>query len=597
MLGDDVAPHDLELVIVLGGDGTILRAAELARGCDAPLLGVNLGHVGFLAESEREDLAETVAARARPRLRGRGAHDAHRCASRSTTRSSTRRWALNEATVEKASRERSLEVVIEVDGRPLSSFGCDGVVMSTPTGSTAYSFSAGGPVVWPSVDALLLVPLSAHALFARPLVVGPDSSLAVEVLDRTAGHAACSGATAAARSTCRAGARVVVRRSPMPVRLARLSPGPFTDRLVNKFALPVAGWRGPQRDSREDEAGRDRRDLHPRPRRHRRGAAAARARLHRAHRRDRRGQDDGRHGARRCCSGERADAGAIRSGAAQAVVEGRWEVADDGPVAERVRDAGGDLDPVRRRPGSELILARIGRRRGPQPRGRRRSRGARRRARRARRAARRRARAVRPDPAAVGDRAARGARPARRVPSSRRCSATTSEVVPRLADAAGRARRAHRRARSPRAREADELRAAIDEIEAARPAAAARTSSSPSAPSASTQPRRPAARRRRAPTRRSRPSSSDDRPDAVGARRGRRGARSSGSPTTTRRSAPIAEASTRRLVRSSPRSPAQLSSYLGGLDADGARELETRAGAPRGARPRSSASTADRSTT
>ena len=96
-------------------------------------------------------------------------------------------WALNEATVEKASRERMLEIVIEVDGRPLSTFGCDGVVMSTPTGSTAYAFSAGGPVVWPSLDALLLVPLSPHALFGRALVVGPESVLAVEVLDRTQG--------------------------------------------------------------------------------------------------------------------------------------------------------------------------------------------------------------------------------------------------------------------------------------------------------------------------------------------------------------------------------------------------------------------------
>jgi NAD+ kinase len=136
-----------------------------------------------------------------------------------------------------------LEVVIEVDGRPLSSFGCDGVVMSTPTGSTAYSFSAGGPIVWPSLDAMLLVPLSPHALFGRPLVVGPDSSLAVEVLDRTQGTGVlwCDG-----RRThdLPRGARVVVRRSPIPVRLARLSSGPFTDRLVHKFSLPVDGWRG-----------------------------------------------------------------------------------------------------------------------------------------------------------------------------------------------------------------------------------------------------------------------------------------------------------------------------------------------------------------
>ena len=243
VLGDDVASHELELVIVLGGDGTILRAAEIARGCDAPLLGVNLGHVGFLAEAERDDLPATVA---RALARDYEVEERMTISVRVKVDEQVvhETWALNEASVEKASRERSLEVVVEVDGRPLSTFGCDGVVMSTPTGSTAYSFSAGGPVVWPSVDALLMVPLSAHALFARPLVVGPDSSLAVELLERSVGAGVlwCDG-----RRTfdLPSGARVVVRRSPVPVRLARLNPAPFTDRLVNKFRLPVTGWRGP----------------------------------------------------------------------------------------------------------------------------------------------------------------------------------------------------------------------------------------------------------------------------------------------------------------------------------------------------------------
>ncbi|MFC5501417.1 NAD kinase [Lysinimonas soli] len=260
LLGIDVATTELELVIVLGGDGTILRAAELARGCNAPLLGVNLGHVGFLAEAEREDLTETVdralardyEVEERMALSVRVKHDGEVI---------WESWALNDASVEKASRERSLEVAIEVDGRPLSTFGCDGVVMSTPTGSTAYSFSAGGPVVWPTVEALLMVPLSAHALFARPLVVGPESALAVELLERSVGSGVvwCDGRRA---FDLPSGSRVIVRRSPIPVRLARLSLGPFTDRLVNKFALPVAGWRGPAAEGRvaddgaADEAGR-----------------------------------------------------------------------------------------------------------------------------------------------------------------------------------------------------------------------------------------------------------------------------------------------------------------------------------------------------
>ncbi len=153
-----------------------------------------------------------------------------------------RTWALNEASVEKASRERMLEVVAEVDGRPLSRWGCDGVVCATPTGSTAYAFSAGGPVVWPEVEALLMIPISAHALFARPLVVSPKSVLAVEVQsDTPAGVLWCDGRRTVPLP---AGARVEVRRGELPVRLARLHLAPFTDRLVRKFELPVRGWRG-----------------------------------------------------------------------------------------------------------------------------------------------------------------------------------------------------------------------------------------------------------------------------------------------------------------------------------------------------------------
>ena len=240
---EDIDPSRIELVIVLGGDGTILRAAEIVREVPVALLGVNLGHVGFLAESERDDLGYTIA---RALARDYTVEERMTISVRAKVGAEVvyESWALNEATVEKAERERMLEVVIEVDRRPLSSFGCDGVVMSTPTGSTAYSFSGGGPIVWPSVEALLLVPLSAHALFARPLVVGPESSLVVEVLERTETSAViwCDG-----RRTfdLPSGARVIVRKSDVPVRLARLHEAPFTDRLVNKFQLPVTGWRGP----------------------------------------------------------------------------------------------------------------------------------------------------------------------------------------------------------------------------------------------------------------------------------------------------------------------------------------------------------------
>ncbi|GAA2069636.1 NAD kinase [Aeromicrobium halocynthiae] len=249
------AARGCELAIVLGGDGTILRTIELCRGTDAPVLGVNLGHVGFLAEADVEDLQHVV----------RGVvQRSYSVEERLTLDVDVRvagevvatNWALNEASVEKASRERMIELVAEVDGRPLSRWGCDGVVCATPTGSTAYSFSAGGPVVWPEVQALLVTPISAHALFARPLVVSPESSIAVEVVGVGAsGVLWCDGRRAADLPS---GARVEVRRGRLPARLARLHAGPFTDRLVRKFDLPVAGWRGAaeQRRLRDEEEDR-----------------------------------------------------------------------------------------------------------------------------------------------------------------------------------------------------------------------------------------------------------------------------------------------------------------------------------------------------
>jgi NAD+ kinase len=257
------AAQDAEMVIALGGDGTLLRAAEMARPAGAPLLGVNLGHVGFLAETEPDDLAGAI---------DQVAEHRYTVEERMTVEVTVRQdgtvvagtWALNEASVEKAARQRMIEVVTEIDGRPLSRWGCDGVVCATPTGSTAYAFSAGGPIVWPEVEALLLVPICAHALFAGPMVVSPWSVLAVEVLGLPGGPSRArpggQDETAEAVLWCDgrrrvdlpAGSRVEVRRGAQPVLLARLTGGDgeqaggalFTDRLVAKFGLPVAGWRG-----------------------------------------------------------------------------------------------------------------------------------------------------------------------------------------------------------------------------------------------------------------------------------------------------------------------------------------------------------------
>jgi NAD+ kinase len=242
VVDDGSASSGCELAVVIGGDGTILRAAEITHGAGTPLLGVNLGHVGFLAEAEYDDVESTIEAIIHRRYTAeeRLTIDVTVLQGKEQVAST---FALNEASVEKAARERMLEVVVEIDGRPLSRWGCDGVVCATPTGSTAYNFSAGGPIVWPGVEALLIVPISAHALFARPMVVAPTSVLAIEVLthNRGSGVLWCDG-----RRTVELppGARIEVRRGKTPVRLVRLHAKPFTDRLVAKFGLPVEGWRG-----------------------------------------------------------------------------------------------------------------------------------------------------------------------------------------------------------------------------------------------------------------------------------------------------------------------------------------------------------------
>ena len=242
---DERAAAGVELVLVLGGDGSLLRGAELARPHRAPLLGVNLGHVGFLAEAEPDALPSVV-----ERVVARDYEVEERMTVDVTVRVGGQLawsgWALNEAALEKDQRGRMVECILEIEGRPLSRWACDGVVCATPTGSTAYAFSAGGPIVWPEVEALLVVPISAHALFARPLVVGKHATVALEVVPGTSDAVlSCDGRRVV---LVPAGGRLEVTAGQTPVRLARLHPQPFTDRLVRKFDLPVAGWRGSSRN-------------------------------------------------------------------------------------------------------------------------------------------------------------------------------------------------------------------------------------------------------------------------------------------------------------------------------------------------------------
>ena len=238
---DAEAADGCELVMVLGGDGTFLRAAELARNAAIPVLGVNLGRIGFLAEAEAEaidSVLEHVIARSY-RVEDRLTLDV---AVRVGGEIIDRNWALNDASLEKGPRLGVLGVVVEIDGRPVSTFGCDGVLVSTPTGSTAYAFSAGGPVLWPNLEAILVVPNNAHALFARPMVTSPDATIAIEI--EAGGHDAPVFCDGRREMLVPAGGRLEVTRCDTAVKWARLDSAPFTDRLVRKFRLPVTGWRG-----------------------------------------------------------------------------------------------------------------------------------------------------------------------------------------------------------------------------------------------------------------------------------------------------------------------------------------------------------------
>lgn len=229
---------NIEISVVLGGDGTILRGAEATLLRDIPLLGINLGKVGFLAEVTRPQVSEI----AKSIISKSYVYETRMVLGYAVERNGnqiSQGWALNEITVERDSTTM-VELFVEIDKRPLSHWGCDGLICSTPTGSTAYAFSAGGPVLWPEIDALVLLPISAHALFSRPMVVSTKSEIVVTVESPVA----LLSADALRKLPLLAGDRVIITRNPHTIKLAHVNPTLFTDRLVAKFKLPVEGWRG-----------------------------------------------------------------------------------------------------------------------------------------------------------------------------------------------------------------------------------------------------------------------------------------------------------------------------------------------------------------
>ena len=234
----DLQSEEIEIAIVLGGDGTILRGAELTLERNIPLLGINLGHVGFMAEVEKP----SIKAISQSVIDRTYLHEDRMVLGYSVLREDkviSEGWALNEITVERDSTTM-VELFLEIDHRPLSHWGCDGLICSTPTGSTAYAFSAGGPIMWPEVDAFVLLPISAHALFSRPMVISTKSEIVVTVESQKA----LLSADALRKFALVAGDRVVITRNPHRIKLAHIKATRFTDRLVAKFKLPVEGWRG-----------------------------------------------------------------------------------------------------------------------------------------------------------------------------------------------------------------------------------------------------------------------------------------------------------------------------------------------------------------
>lgn len=235
---DFVEDADAEIVIVLGGDGTILRGAVIARRLGVPLLGINLGRVGFMAEVEKssfEEIAKAIIDKSyviEPRLILE--YEIER-----NGQTSSNGWALNEVTIE-CEQGTMIELLLQIDGRPISSWWADGLIVATPTGSTAYAFSVGGPIIWPQTDALVVTPIAAHALFTRPLVIPPSSDIAIDILSEDG----IVKADALRFDGLLVGDRVKVKRASDPIKLAHVHSTNFSDRLVAKFKLPVEGWRG-----------------------------------------------------------------------------------------------------------------------------------------------------------------------------------------------------------------------------------------------------------------------------------------------------------------------------------------------------------------
>lgn len=226
--------EDADLVVSLGGDGTMLRAARLAYATDAPLLGVNLGMLGYLSEvdpSKARDALDQI-------FEGRfEIEERMMLTARANVDGDDRSFVgLNEALVERSGTHRLVRLGVKIGGESLAAFNADGVIVATPTGSTAYALSAGGPIVSPRAECLILVPVSAHMIFSRPFVLSADEVVEVTIEGDQVASLSLDGAEGCSVS---AGSPVTIRRGERPLRLVRLGGPGFIERLRVKLDLPV----------------------------------------------------------------------------------------------------------------------------------------------------------------------------------------------------------------------------------------------------------------------------------------------------------------------------------------------------------------------
>jgi NAD+ kinase len=228
--------EELDLVVSVGGDGTFLRGAYVAAQADCPVLGVKVGRLGFLTEAEPGEALDLIS-RA---LAGDAVIEERLAATAEPTPTGgiefPAQWGLNEIMVEKRARHRLIRLAVEVDGAYVTTFSADGVVVATPTGSTAYSFSARGPIVSPDVPCLVLTPVAAHMVFDRSFVLGAEQRVTLEVVGDEPGLLSADGRQSVEIPV---GSRVLIGAADRPARLVRRADAPaFLTRVREKFELP-----------------------------------------------------------------------------------------------------------------------------------------------------------------------------------------------------------------------------------------------------------------------------------------------------------------------------------------------------------------------